>query len=290
MSTGWAPGKVILLGEHGVVYGHRAVAAAVSLGTTVQLTKRPGPTGMDAPWADDTRLKDALLCVLPPTGIGVSIQSDLPIGRGMGSSAALAVALGRARAALAGEPADDDRLNQDAWAVERVFHGNPSGIDHTVSMAGGAVAYRKTVDGPEITPLALSALPLVVIDSGSSGNTAEMVEGVRARRPQVDATLAEIGALVEAAIPLLAQPPGPALGDALNSNHRLLQQIGVSTPTLDALVTMALSCGAYGAKLAGAGGGGVVIALTEDRDHLVQRARAEGYDAMKISLGAAQRQ
>ena len=106
----------------------------------------------------------------------------------------------------------------------------------------------------------------------------------------MDATLAEIGALVEAAIPLLAQPPGPALGDALNSNHRLLQQIGVSTPTLDALVTMALSCGAYGAKLAGAGGGGVVIALTEDRDHLVQRARAEGYDAMKISLGAAQRQ
>jgi mevalonate kinase len=283
--TGSAPGKVILLGEHGVVYGHRAVASAVSLQTTVHLTHRPGPTGLDQPYADDSRLQAALLAVLPEEGVGVTVKSELPIGRGMGSSAALAVALGRARAALAGEQASPAAVEQDAWAVERIFHGNPSGIDHTVSMCGGALIFRKTERGPEFFPVDLPSLPLVVIDSGSVGDTAAEVAGVRSRRPGVDPILAEIGALVESVVPTLTSPDLSELGRAMSLNHRLLQRIGVSTETLDRIVTLSVDAGALGAKLAGAGGGGIVIALTEDRAPVIRAAQEAGFRALEIDLG-----
>jgi mevalonate kinase len=285
--VGRAPGKVILLGEHGVVYGHQAVAAAVSLHTTVQLNRRAGPTAMDQPWADDDRLLAALHAVLPTDGIGVTITSELPIGRGMGSSAALAVALSRAWAALNGEESTPERVDADAWAVERVFHGSPSGIDHTVSMSGGAVAYRKTDAGPHLTPLQLAHLPLVVIDSGTAGDTAALVAGVRARRPEVDPILADIGALVEATIPTLSNPDLAELGQTMSDNHSLLQRIGVSTPVLDELVQISMNAGALGAKLAGAGGGGIVIALAQPGAAVAHAARAAGFKAMQIDLGSA---
>jgi len=285
-ATGHAPGKIILLGEHGVVYGHRAIASAVSLGTTVRLRRRAGATCMDQPWADDPRLQAALLAVLDEEGIGVQIESNLPIGRGMGSSAALAVALGRARAALQGEEASNERTDQDAWAVERVFHGSPSGIDHTVSISGGAVLYRKTASAPQITPLHLPRIPLVVIDSGSAGNTAAMVQGVKDRRPAVDPLLQEIGALVENVAPQLANADLSGLGPAMQENHALLQGIGVSNETLDAIVGICMEAGAQGAKLAGAGGGGIVIALTDDRKAVIDAAHAAGFDAREITLGS----
>ena len=281
-----APGKIILLGEHGVVYGYRAVASAVSLGTTVHLRHRPGPTALDSPWVDDPRLGDALRAALPADGIGVRVESDLPIGRGMGSSAALAVALGRARAALAGEPPSEAAVERGAWAVERVFHGSPSGIDHTVSMNGGAMVFRRTPAGPEFTPLTLPPLPLVVIDSGKSGDTAALVAGVRDRRPEVDPVLADIGALVETVLPTLEDPQLAELGRAMRENHTLLQRIGVSTEALDHIVGLAMGAGAHGAKLAGAGGGGIVIALAEDRGPVVAAARESGFEAMEIDLGS----
>ena len=98
-ASAFAPGKVILMGEHAVVYGRRALAMAVDRGLTVRLEERPGPTQLDSPGIQDSRMSAALHCVLPPTGVGVHIHSTLPIGRGMGSSAALAVALARAGAA-----------------------------------------------------------------------------------------------------------------------------------------------------------------------------------------------
>jgi mevalonate kinase len=284
VSTGSAPGKIILLGEHSVVYGYPAVAAAVDLRTTVHLTRRAGPTALDQPWVDDPRLLDALHAVLPRQGVGVTIQSNLPIGRGMGSSAALAVALGRAWAALCGEPPSSEAITRDAWAVERIFHGSPSGIDHTVSLRGGAVVYRKTEAGAEFTKIDLAPLPLVVIDSGTAGDTAALVAGVQARRPGVDPLLAEIGSLVEAAIPTLGDPDLSDLGCTMKENHRLLKCIGVSTPVLDGIVDLAMDAGAYGAKLAGAGGGGIAIALAEDRSRVMEAAQLAGFHAVAIDL------
>lgn len=281
-ASGFAPGKLILSGEHAVVHGHLCLALAVSRGTTVTLTRRSGPTGIeDAPFSD-ARLARALDAVLPPEGIGVSIATDLPVGRGMGSSAALAVALVRARAALAGQTAGFAECHREGFVIERIFHGNPSGVDHTVSAMGGGVQYRR---GQPIEALSLPPLSLVVMDTGVAGNTAELVARV-AELPDCAARLAEIGTLTEAVAGALHGPP-EQLGALLTENHRLLRGIGVSTPQLDALVGAALSAGAYGAKLAGAGGGGVAVALVADPEPVLQAAVAIGAEAFVAGIAPA---
>ncbi len=277
--TAFAPGKLILMGEHAVVYGHPALAMAVDRGMTISLTNRAGKTAITDPTIDEPRLMKALLTVLPEDGVGVGIKSTLPMGRGMGSSAALAVALGRASMAREGVPVTEPELNRRAFEVERIFHGNPSGIDHTVCMRGGAVCYRRTTQGPEFKAVELPKLPIVVIDSGRAGNTAEMVDSVAAQRPAVDTVLADIGLLLDATMPSIRAGDLNAIGAAWLENHRLLQEIGVSNSDLDAIVNLAVSAGATGAKLAGAGGGGVVIALAPDPEAITQRASEVGLDA-----------
>ncbi len=280
----FAPGKLIVVGEHAVVYGHPALAIAVDRGTTVHLERRHGPTALESAAPDDPRLMQGLSAILPSTGIGVHLRSDLPIGRGMGSSAALAVALSRAYCALEQCPATPERIDAMAMTVERVFHGNPSGIDHTVSATGGAVTFRRTDEGPCFASVQFPDLPLVVIDSGEMGDTAIMVEGVRSRKPGIDKTLAQIGTLSERFMEAMPDEDTGKLGEMLTENHRLLQDIGVSTPTLDAIVTQALEAGAAGAKLAGAGGGGVVIAITTDPDGLIHQATRAGFRAFTVRV------
>lgn len=279
-ATGRGHGKLILCGEHAVVYGHPALALAIDRGTTVRLVERPGPTLPTDDTIDDPRLVTALRAVLPPEGLGVEIRTDLPVGRGMGSSAALAVALVRAEAARLGESLGDHDVFRRAFAVERVFHGNPSGVDQAVSARGGLLRYRR---GP---PPTFEALPcpkwrLVVLDSGVAGDTSALVAGVASRRPAVDADLDRIGALADRAAGVLDDPE--RLGPLLVENHALLRAIGVSTPALDALVELALAAGAWGAKLAGAGGGGVVVALARDPERVVRAARDRGVGAFVTS-------
>lgn len=279
LGVGRAPGKLILLGEHAVVYGHRAIAVAVSLGTTVRLRPREGPTATGPGSVEDPRMRAALAAALPQSGLEVRIDSELPIGRGMGSSAAFTVALLRARAALDGRIPTFEELFRDGFALERAFHGNPSGLDHTVSALGGAILYRR---GEAPVRLNMTRRELIVLDSGSAGDTAEMVAGVAARRPAVDADLAALGAIVERSLDRLNDPE--ALGALMTEAHAGLRRIGVSTPRLDALVQLALDNGALGAKLAGAGGGGVVVALTAAPDPLLRAAAELGIVAMRCMV------
>lgn len=277
-AVGSAPGKLILAGEHAVVFGHDAVAVAIDRRTTVRLRRgAPGPLQLHSALCDD-RLQSALAVALPEGGLSVQIDTELPVGRGMGSSGALAVALLRARAAWRGEPLDFAGLHAEGFAIERVFHGTPSGLDHAVSALGGALRYRRGPDGSvELAALPTPAWPLVVLDSGCAGDTGAMVAGVRARRPAIDRALDEIGALSAHLIEALCSGAAvEALGPALTDNHRLLREIGVSTDALDGLVAFALRHGAAGAKLAGAGGGGVVIALCAEPDRLLAAAAAAG--------------
>lgn len=282
--SGFAPGKIILSGEHAVVQGHLAIAVAVDRGTTVTLTPHDGPTAIVAADITDDRLQRAVDALLPPDGIGVTIRTDLPVGRGMGSSAALSVALVRASAAQRGEVASFEECYERGFIAERIFHGNPSGVDHTVSSLGGGVRYRR---GAPVEPFVPPPLRLVVIDSGSAGDTAELVAGVAAL-PDCAARLAEIGALTEQVSDALAAgAPAHVLGPLLTENHRLLRGIGVSTPVLDALVEAALAAGALGAKLAGAGGGGVVIALVEDAAPVIAAAARLGCAAFEVGIAPA---
>jgi mevalonate kinase len=288
-ARGTGHGKLLLCGEHAVVHGHPAIAVAVDRATEVTLTPRPGsPTTVTSNHTDH-RVLDALLTVLPPQGFDVGVVTNLPVGRGMGSSAALAVALVRARAALDGEVPDADEVYARAMPIERAFHGNPSGVDVAVAARGGCLWFRRgepplVVGGPH-SPIR-EALPaprwsMVVLDSGATGDTQQLVAAVGARRPGIDPTLAKIGDLVGQAREALGDPA--ALGPLLTENHALLREIGVSTEALDGLVELALGAGAHGAKLAGAGGGGVVLAVVTDPGPVLAAAHARGVAAFCTS-------
>ncbi len=283
--VGIAPGKLILAGEHAVVYGYRAVAAAVSLRTTVTLAPREGPSFLAECAIRDDRVWPALATVLPPDGVAVSITSDLPVGCGMGSSAALAVATIRALAAREGRVAAFDECFAKGFLPERVLHGTPSGIDHAVSALDRVVLYRRRdLEGPEIVALDVPApLRLVVVDTGSPGDTAAMVAGVRERAPHAD--LRRIGALAEMVSARLQRGEDP--GPLFTENHLLLRRIGVSTPRLDQACALLLAAGATGAKLAGAGGGGVAIGVVTDETEagVLAAARAAGFRAFGVVVG-----
>ncbi len=279
---GRAPGKLILFGEHAVVYGHPALAMAVDRGTTVRLTPGEGPRRVRAAAMEDPRLPVALDALLPAQGLDVQIDTELPVGRGMGSSGSLAVALVRAWAAWQGRTASLQECIERGFRLERLFHGNPSGLDHTVSARGCALRYRRGSAGLQLEEIRLGPLPLVVLDTGKAGDTAELVAGVAARRPQVDPLLERIGALVLEVGPALEAGDLPVLGEAMRENQRLLAEIGVSSPEIESLVAFARTHGALGAKLAGAGGGGVVIALHPRPDELVAAAAEAGIEAFAV--------
>jgi mevalonate kinase len=263
-----------------VVYGHPAIAVGLSKQIQVTLDPRLGPTRVvDAPF-QDPRLDELIAKALPAQGLAVRIKSDLPTGRGMGSSAALCVALIRAREALHGREPSFEEVHKAGFALEAIFHGTPSGIDHAVAAHGGALFYRK---GEEPQVLEMPPVHAVVLDSGSSGNTAEMVAAVAERRPGINSALLQLGELAGIARDQLSDPT--VVGELMIEAHALLKTIGVSTQALDELVAMAMAHGATGAKLSGAGGGGVVVALCpEDSDGLLQAALHRGIQAFSCTL------
>lgn len=277
-AVGRASGKLILCGEHAVVYGFPALAFAVSQGTEVTLSEGDGLT-VDAA-TDDARLRRALAAVLGDgADVTVHIHTTLPIGRGMGSSAALSVATARAVHAWRHPEApapSPEALFDAALPMERVFHANPSGLDVAVAVHGGVLRYVRAAP-PVLQPLSCPTWQAVVIDTGTVGDTGALVQGVMSRRPGIDPQLERIGALVDEAAGLLDDPR--ALGALLDENHALLGQIGVSTPELDRICDLARAHGALGAKLSGAGGGGVVLALTPDPAPVLAAARAAGLTA-----------
>ncbi len=272
---GQANGKLILCGEHAVVYGHPAIAVPVDLHTTVTIEPAAGPLQVDhdlwSPRHED-RLYEALEAVFPDGGQRIVLESELPVGVGLGSSAALAVAVARAM----GLESDTD-VSSKAMQMEQVFHGDPSGLDVAVAMRGESVWFVK---GKPIRTVQTPPCGIVAIDSGSGGNTAEMVAKVKEGGAKSEEIIADIGALVHAARAVLGDPP--SLGELLTENQTYLRQLGLSTPVLDQLVAMAMGAGAHGAKLSGAGGGGVVLALIDDPAPLLATVERAGYEAWTV--------
>lgn len=284
-----APGKIILLGEHAVVYGQPAIAAPVtSLRVKVYIQAIPtasvGLVRIESPALPlDTTIDQLpqdhpihLLLNLLYEALGISafpamhikITSTIPKGGGMGSSAAVSVALAHGLSQFIGHPLPDDQINRIAFEVEKRFHGTPSGIDNTVITYARPIYF---VRGQQAELLSIGQpLTLVIADSGIEASTARMVGGVR-ERWQANPSLYEhyfstIGILVQSARKALATGNLEKLAILFNDNHRLLQQIEVSTASLDRLVAAALDSGALGAKLSGGGGGGNIIALVNSAD------------------------
>ncbi|WP_437330869.1 mevalonate kinase [Sorangium sp. So ce381] len=273
-ALGEASGKVILLGEHAVVYGAPALAAGIERGARARATRCSGASALRlggrelraAPAEEDVaRAFAALLGALPDVGpVRVEAESDLPPGGGLGSSAALGVAIARSVAGLARAPVAAAAAVTDAAAAwERVFHGNPSGIDTTAAARGGCFRFTRAHGATSIVPR--DDLWLCVGSTGVSSSTRSMVELVARlfeRKPTLATTsIAGITALVENAALAIEAGDAVGLGRLMDLNQMLLAGMFVSTEAIEALCKLAREAGALGAKITGAGGGGSVIAL-----------------------------
>jgi len=286
MTTASAPGKIILFGEHAVVYGRPAIAVPIrQVQARAEVEdlpgERPGRIRLEAPdigrslWLHEAGKDDPLaravrlaldeLAIDPPPPTLIRIDSTIPVASGLGSGAAVTIALLRALSAHWGRPLSDVRLSALAFEVERLHHGTPSGIDNTVIVYERPVYFRRGQPIEYIT--VAEPLHLVIAVSGQPSPTAVAVAKVRERwqadRGAVEALFDAIARLVEEARRALEGNTTASLGSLMDENHALLSRLGVSTPALDRLVGAARQAGAAGAKLSGGGLGGNIIAAAD---------------------------
>jgi mevalonate kinase len=302
-----APGKVILFGEHAVVYSRPALAVPVTqVHVDVEVLDSPRQgIWIDAPGIDlraelnslpaNHPVGSAILNLfstlgLPSPagrragdegGLDISIASTIPVAAGLGSGAAVSVALIRALALHFNHPLTDEQVNSLAFEIEKLHHGTPSGIDNTVITYAKPVYFIK--DKPMETFKVGKPFTIVIGDTGIPAPTKESVSGVRHLRMRDQygienifneiAQIALIGRRsIESGMPEL-------LGELMDQNHTYLQALAVSSPALDKLVEAARTAGALGAKLSGSGRGGNMIAV-------VDQAKAESVAEALISAGA----
>lgn len=283
------PGKVVLIGEHAVLRGHPAIAAPVPRYLTLSAA-----LGAPGQLPDDPGLRRALtvsadLFGLNPHRIRIRMESRLPAGEGLGSSAALSVALVRTLADLCATDLDPAEAMRMAIEVENAFHRRSSGLDiHAVSH-DGPIWFEPGPPRPRSSPIAVGAsLDLVVAQSGQRRSTADQIS--RLTRPSAPGAPAnrpveQLGRLAHQARAALVDGDLPRLGRAMDCAHRQLADLGVSTPVLDRMVGIARAAGAVGAKLTGAGNGGSIIALAPRHAARVTTAlHAAGFTAFVTRL------
>jgi mevalonate kinase len=305
--AGRAWGKVILLGEHAVVYGVPALAIGIDRGAHATLEANAGAKSVLAvpAWelvvpegdteSDLGRAFSALVAasrafpgaVVHRSSVRVSAHAELPPGGGLGCSAALGVAV--ARALVPG--LDSAEAAGLAMAWERVFHGNPSGIDAEVAARGGSILFEKGRP-MENVPIG-STLTVCLGSTGVASSTKTMVEGVarlRERKPDVvDKAFQGIASLVRNARLAVEAGDNVGLGRLMDLNQMILSGLFLSTEQIELLCSSARDAGALGAKLTGAGGGGSVVALARDAesaDGILAAWQAAGFSGFTASVRA----
>ena len=279
-----APGKIILFGEHAVVYGRPAIAIPVKqiyarasitanpagqpgeiqiISRDIGLNSRLDHLPEDHPIAITLRLVAEMLNISHLPAFRLQITSTIPIAAGLGSGTATTVAIARALSAFLGHPLEDDQISHIAYTVDQRHHGTPSGIDNAV------VAYAQPiffVRGLPFERLCVrQPFTLVIGNTGVASPTGQAVEDVRrgwqANPAAYERIFDEIGWITREARRAMEQGLVADLGPLMTRNQALLREIDVSSPELDRLVDAALGAGAAGAKLCGGGRGGNMIAL-----------------------------
>jgi mevalonate kinase len=310
MGKGSGFGKVILFGEHFVVHGVPGIVSAIDATNDAEVKKtaqginvkdvRKAAKG----YAEEKRLQqlESIDRILRAMGItpgtvsfDIFLGGTLPGFSGLGASAASSVAITRAIAQEYGIELTDERVNEIAYEAEKAYAGTPSGIDNTAATFGGLLWFKKNMASGANTVEKLHIRQPVEIVIGSTGvvaNTKAMVEGVAERKRQhpdvYDALFEQAEALTLIGRKALLNFDLKRVGELMNDNHGLLQQIDVSHPKLDLLVDLARKQGAFGAKLTGGGGGGCMVALTPGLELQEQVAKAienAGYEVLRTRIG-----
>ncbi|MFH1786892.1 MAG: mevalonate kinase [archaeon] len=271
VSKASAPGKLILFGEHAVVYGVPSIVCAIGkrIFATVEPAKKSSlefdSISISSPLDGELELLKFF-----KRGVGligkeakIRIDSQIPIGAGLGSSAAMACSFLKAASAEFGLNLGTAQIAEYALEMEKIVHGTPSGVDPAVSANGGFIEFQKGV----ITPLKPTNLPLIIGYTGKERSTKQTVSHVaelHREKPEMTGKIfSQIHEIVRKAKAEIQQasPDLGKIGKLMTRNHELLQKLEVSSAELDKLVGAALEAGAHGAKLTGAGGGGCMVAL-----------------------------
>lgn len=288
------PGKAILFGEHAVVYGQAAIAMPVQRFLTLNFTPRSDAVEQPVLVASDWDLRLDLAAPAAGTetlvkaleaGFGqfpqlsravhMELHSEIPRSAGLGSSAALAVALVRGLSKIAGQKDSIEQNVNQAMKIEKIFHGNPSGIDHSVIAFAQPIKFSRE-QGLGLDVKLANSLEFVVAVVGSHGGTAARVGALAARRERwpvmFQPLMQQIGQIAEQGLQAMQDGDLEQIGALMDINQGLLNALGLSSPDLERAVAVAREAGALGAKLSGAGGGGAMIALCQDKAQEVQQA------------------
>ncbi len=294
-TTGFGCGKLIVLGEHAVVHGQPALVAGMQAGVHARVV--PGHGRIAAPaWGLEATVGDASLPgqavarlldrLHAPATLDFSLTCEVPARAGLGSSAAMSVAIARAVAARLA--ADDEAVMAAVAEAESVFHRKPSGIDAAAASRGGLGCYDRQAGWRSLA--CPTPVEVCVGLSGQPHDTGALVAGVGQlceALPVARRLIETLGDLTRAGVEALAAGDLSGLARMLNLAHGLLAGLGVSTRELDDMVHLARAAGAEGAKLTGAGGGGAVIAMAGPHGHAVLQAwRSKGYDGFITRFGA----
>ncbi|MFW9850057.1 MAG: mevalonate kinase [Candidatus Thorarchaeota archaeon] len=313
MGVGSGHGKSILFGEHFVVYGLPALAAGIDAVTSAKVTgkdkpgwtlddQRPEVAGYKDKKMDEqkTSINNVLKHLdvdLSTKGIHIELGGDLICASGFGASAASCVSLAEALNDEFNLGLDKAKINEAAYEGEKGYHGTPSGIDNTASTYGGLVWFVRDLEGghPTFKPITLDkSVNFIIASTGITASTTKVVGDVRAMKDAdpkwFDRIAKEYETLVNEALGALRDGNVEKVGQLMNRNHELLQELTVSCEELDNLVSIARNNGALGAKMTGTGRGGNMIAIASDeasRDKIAT-ALEEGGAAfvIKTSFGA----
>ncbi len=281
-----APGKIYLFGEHAVVYGEPAIACAIKLLTKVRvknsnsisISSDIGSTGIDFEMHPYVSLA---IQKLGSPDVSIEINSDIPVGSGLGSSAAVTVATLSAINIECELEYKKEEIAKIAHEIEKEVQGAASPTDTFVSTFGGIIEI------PSRNRLDILDCGIVIGNTNkgaSSKKTARLVKQVAQLREEypdfINPIIRTIGSFAASGEIMVAQKRYREIGKLMNINHGLLDALGVGTPELSALVYAARSAGAYGAKLTGAGGGGCMFALTDSLDEVASAIKSAGGSAI----------
>ena len=224
-------------------------------------------------------------------GVSVEVDCEIPVGAGLGSSAATAVAIIAATSRALGERLEKEKVCQIAFGPESYLHGSPSGVDQATSAYGGIIQFSKP---DRVKRLRLGRIPSILVcdtnvHRATKGLVGSVVERARSEVESFKLHLDEVSEISTSAVKALRRGDDHELGLLMNRNHELLVQIGVSHPGLDRLVEAARKAGALGAKLTGAGGGGCMIALCrgDGMSRVARALRRRGGSPYSVSIDSS---